>query len=435
MTDNAKSGIKGYLDTYGGEVEKYAVRIKSSLENTAGQTRNGVDNILNESTESQNRMSEELSQGYTDILGGASVFSLSFVDIIAGMLDITSGDFEEWTVKNKSLLGDFFDGINGNIANILSTIGTVLEDIGTSLTEWWDESGAYAFDGFMETLLDVGAVIMDIWNNYVSPFIDYLTESLGALWDEHLSPLWKEILEFITSVFDAVSAIWNNLLRPLYDTFIKRIMVGIMGAFDSVLDTIIDVLKVVSDVARGAVRIAKGVLKFIAGVFTGDLEKAFDGIDDMFTGTVIAMWGIFKGVINMMIDALNTVWSAVYGVIKSIVDGVGDFVAMIGDAFGEDWSFSLPNEVPRIPRLAEGTVIPANYGEFAAILGDNRREAEVVSPVSAIEQALENVMDRRGFSQSADGDIVIQIDGREVFRATRREAEHYKRMYGRPAFG
>ena len=45
-----------------------------------------------------------------------------------------------------------------------------------------------------------------------------------------------------------------------------------------------------------------------------------------------------------------------------------------------------------IPRLATGTVVPPRAGEFAAILGDNNRETEVVSPLSTIEQALDKVM-------------------------------------------
>jgi hypothetical protein len=41
-----------------------------------------------------------------------------------------------------------------------------------------------------------------------------------------------------------------------------------------------------------------------------------------------------------------------------------------------------------LPALAKGTVIPANYGNFAAILGDNRKEPEVVSPLSTMKQAV-----------------------------------------------
>ena len=56
---------------------------------------------------------------------------------------------------------------------------------------------------------------------------------------------------------------------------------------------------------------------------------------------------------------------------------------------------SATNITP-IPKLASGTVVPANYGEFLAVLGDNKRETEVVSPVSAIKQALKEAMAESG---------------------------------------
>ena len=438
--ENIGNGLSNYLDEYGDDIEKYSDRIKTHLTNTAAQTRNGVTNIVNEATASQQRMSDQLTQGYTDILGGASVFSLSYTDVYTGMLDIISGKFEEFTQKNSGLIGEFFDGLNGNFANLLSTVGGVLEDIGTHLTAWWDEIGTQAFGNFTAAVFDIIAVVLDLWKSYVSPFFDYLIDSFGDLWADHILPLWDGVLGFISSLWDAIAAIWNNLLRPIYDTFIKRILVGVLGALKSLWDMVTDVFAVIVDCIKNVFRFAKGLLDFITGIFTGDLEKAFNGINDMFGALVNTIWVLFKGAMNLVIDAMNTVWSAIYGVIKSVIDGVGDFVGAIGDVFGADWSFSLPDEVPRIPRLAQGTVVPAHYGEFAAILGDNKREPEVVSPVSQIKQAVIEAITETGIlTQQAQQDerpIVIQIDGREIFRATKRQAEHWSRMNGgRPAFG
>ena len=62
----------------------------------------------------------------------------------------------------------------------------------------------------------------------------------------------------------------------------------------------------------------------------------------------------------------------------------------------------------RMPRLATGTVVPPRAGEFAAILGDNKREPEVVSPLSTIEQGVENALSRHNFG---GGDITIKFTG------------------------
>ena len=61
------------------------------------------------------------------------------------------------------------------------------------------------------------------------------------------------------------------------------------------------------------------------------------------------------------------------------------------------YSISYPSSVYaaipyQMPRLATGTVVPPRAGEFAAILGDNNRETEVVSPLSTMKQALKEAL-------------------------------------------
>ena len=60
---------------------------------------------------------------------------------------------------------------------------------------------------------------------------------------------------------------------------------------------------------------------------------------------------------------------------------------------------NLPSSNFTLPKLASGTVVPANYGEFSAILGDNRREPEVVSPISTMKQALSEALAEQGGKQ------------------------------------
>lgn len=87
----------------------------------------------------------------------------------------------------------------------------------------------------------------------------------------------------------------------------------------------------------------------------------------------------------------------------------------------KNWKGTIPNDVLKtienmaranlgLPKLAKGTVIPANYGNFAAILGDNKREPEVVSPVSTIEAAVRKVLGEQRGKQPAI--INISLDTR-----------------------
>lgn len=73
-----------------------------------------------------------------------------------------------------------------------------------------------------------------------------------------------------------------------------------------------------------------------------------------------------------------------------------------------------------LPALAKGTVIPANYGNFAAILGDNKREPEVVSPLSTMKQAVLEALAMQN-NQKQPVTINISLDTRNGKRLLTKE--------------
>lgn len=132
--------------------------------------------------------------------------------------------------------------------------------------------------------------------------------------------------------------------------------------------------------------------------------KVFDGIKD----------GILNGlktVINSLISGINRVIATPFNGINTALRRVRDISIAGVQPFKN--RISLIN-VPQIPRLATGTVVPANYGEFLAVLGDNKRETEVVSPLSTMKQALAEVL----ASSDGNGDInvVVTLDGDVVYK-------------------
>ena len=82
-----------------------------------------------------------------------------------------------------------------------------------------------------------------------------------------------------------------------------------------------------------------------------------------------------------------------------------------------------------VPGLARGAVIPPNR-EFLAVLGDNKRENEIVSPVSAMKQAFREAIAEMGGIGGQRGDIVLQINGREFARATMDDFDRETRRRG-----
>lgn len=167
----------------------------------------------------------------------------------------------------------------------------------------------------------------------------------------------------------------------------------------------------------GIIRALKGVISMLTGVFTGNWEKAWEGLLDFTGGITDAIWGIIKGSLNAIIDGLNAVWRAVYTVFSEIANGIGDAVGWIGSLMDKDWGFSLPKKPPLIPKLAQGAVIPANR-EFLAVLGDQKSGVNIETPLDTMIQAFKAALAESGHNGS--GEIVINnvltLDGEVVYR-------------------
>ena len=67
-------------------------------------------------------------------------------------------------------------------------------------------------------------------------------------------------------------------------------------------------------------------------------------------------------------------------------------------------SIQLVN-IPSIPKLAQGAVIPPN-APFFAMLGDQKHGTNIEAPLETIQEAVANVMDSYG-----SGDITINFTG------------------------
>ena len=166
--------------------------------------------------------------------------------------------------------------------------------------------------------------------------------------------------------------------------------------------------------------------KYIAPVFTTkfwlDLAKACgNGLIAGFEGAINGIIRMFEAMINMVVGGLNKISISLPN------------WKILGDLKGKKFGINIPkakfNRVS-IPRLAQGTVIPPNR-EFLAVLGDNKRENEIVSPVSTMKQAfMEAMVEMGGNYGGGNTEVVLEIDGREFGRAVVEQGNRENRRIG-----
>lgn len=251
---------------------------------------------------------------------------------------LANGVYDFITGVDWSGIADgLFETIGALIGGIVSFLIQLITNFGQDLYNSYFDNGKDSIQGFLDgmwTLLkDIGTWIYD---HMIKPLVTGVKNALGI---HSPSTVFKEIGEFL--------------------------MLGFHNGIKSLVE---NVLKTFSNLKTRIVSIFTNLKSSVFGVINGLLA----GIEKMCNGVVDG--------VNMCIDALN-----------GMSFNIPDWVPIFG---GKSWGMNIPTlRGVKLPRLATGTVVPKQAGEFAAILGDNNRETEVVSPLSTIKQAIREELD------------------------------------------
>jgi hypothetical protein len=165
---------------------------------------------------------------------------------------------------------------------------------------------------------------------------------------------------------------------------------GIVGAR---LDAWIETVKGVFD---GLKKIFGGIIDFIAGVFTGDWERAFGGLKNI-------VLGIFKGIASIALQPFNTIVNAWNGIAGKIGNyKIPEWVPFVGGK-----TFALPQiPKPQIALAAGGIVTGRTWTE----LGEAGPEAVVPLKNDNYTDALaQNVANRVNGENSRNQQPIIQV--------------------------
>lgn len=144
----------------------------------------------------------------------------------------------------------------------------------------------------------------------------------------------------------------------------------------------------VKDVWDGIKSILDGIIDFIRGVFTGDWDRAWQGITEIFGGVFSTLEGLAKMPINGVIALLNGAISAINKMISginSIQIDVPDWVPVLG---GQSYSPNIP-EIGSIPYLANGGIL----SQGSAVVGEAGPELLTMAGNKAVVQPLTATLD------------------------------------------
>lgn len=159
-----------------------------------------------------------------------------------------------------------------------------------------------------------------------------------------------------------------------------------------------------------------GIIDFITGVFTGDWEKAWDGVKKIFKGIWNSIVIVVESAINIMIKGINWLISK----LNTIHFDIPDWVPIIG---GKSFGIHInPVAEVKLPRLATGAVIPPNR-EFLAVLGDQKSGTNIETPLATMIQAFKQALAEGGYSGANEAVLVCDKDvlGKVIYKLNKAE--------------
>ena len=352
--------------------------------------------------------------------------------IIPAIQEITNSIMQwtegvDWTAFGNAVSG-FITGIIDNGPTIISIIagiaaGFVAWNVVTMIQGVVSAINAFkiANEGASIAQLALNAAMNANPIGIIVTAITALITIIGTLWATNedfrnaVVEIWENIKAAFVEAWEAIEAAWS-----VASAYFTAIWNAIKVTFAPVVEYLSGIF---SDAWESVKQIFSGVIDFIAGVFTGDWERAWDGIKNIFTGIWNGIVSVLERAVNLIIKGINWLISQ----LNKVSFTLPDWVPVIG---GNSFGFNIPSisEIS-IPRLATGSVIPPNR-EFLAVLGDNKQETEVVSPLSTMKQAMLEAMRESGMT---DGTItvVVNLDGKEVARNSVKHINNMTRQAGR----
>lgn len=451
IVENLVGGVDSFLSKDSGYITDRIVGLFDISSRVAQITGNLSTAIAEISTVFRSDIAKNITG---DFMGINADLALGFMELTGRLSSDLYNLIAQPIIDNKDKIQQAVMGLLEPISIAMDTIHGAIKNTFEQIFNVYDEYLAPAFQNITNGFNSLVGSILDVWNSQVVPFLTTVAAKIQTLWQTHLQPLVNNIITLVGKIVLALSELWKNALEPLIAWIVANVIPVITPILQMLVSTVSSVIGTIADILSGIMETLGGIIDFIRGVFTGNWSLAWRGVQQIFmgvwhtltsfmSGIVSTISSIFKGIYNVARSYINFILSAIQGMINGIIGGFNYMIRCLNHLH-----FSIPSWVPglggkslgfnlstisrvSLPRLATGAVLPANQ-PFLSVVGDQKHGTNIEAPLDTIKQALKETL--QGMNMSDNSPIVIEIDGKEVFRAIRNQDRQFIKQTGKSAF-
>lgn len=287
----------------------------------------------------------------------------------------------DWISNNSDLVAFIIFPIE-LLTNLFTLLNEVFESTESSLSNLWENTLKPVVVAIKTAIDNITLVVKKLWEEILGPIIQHISESVSGLFGTVLKPIITKIIEIVSGVIEIILALWNNVLSPIIQWLIGTLGPTIRTIVNSIWDSISAIVTNIGRVIEGLLTVLKGVIDFIAGVFTGDWERAWTGIKEIFGGIFNAIIGILAAVLNGIISGINSLIALVWGALQQFVNSIFSTINFIGKYLGFSIDVSWGSPPPAIGYVDIPPVAFANGGVVTgptnALIGEGHYDEAVI---------------------------------------------------------
>lgn len=340
------------------------------------------------------------------------------------------------------------EAIGTMLAPALETLGSlwgnlsvIINDIFTLIGSVWTTVLKPALEGAMTIIQDLCVIIQDWWEKYFGPVFEYIGDGIETLWTEKIKPTIDKIIEIIGKLIELFMALWNTVLKPLIEWIGKVLGPVFVAVFKSIWDGISWAIGLAMGIIKSLLESLEGIIDFLVGTFTGDWERAWKGLVNIFVGIGNMLISIFEGVVNGIIWLINSLIELVWQAIQGVINALGGAVEAIAEVLGFKLDLTLNAQVPdipkvsipRIPAMATGGVVTGpthliagegKYSEAILPLDDSPQMNDLINKI--VEE-----IDKDDNPNPQPVEVKVYIGDKEYDAYTYKASERGKKIVGK----
>lgn len=267
-------------------------------------------------------------------------------------------------IENKDKIKTAIEGTLKALEPFTSGLLTAVQTVRDAVADIYDNHLKPLFDSIADGLSIVLGKLLDGYNTYIVPVLQGLGDRFNEIMEGPFGETIDKIKNFIEKLIDAIKLLWENVLVPFFSWIAGNIMPVLAPIIDFVGNTILSVFETIIKIIGNIADSLSGLIDFFVGTFTGDWEKAWNGIMQFFQGTwdtiadILSMnWEFIENLVKDGVELVKAlivaaweriklttsiVWNAVNGVISTFLsatkEAVSGAVNAIKEKISEDWN-------------------------------------------------------------------------------------------------